>query len=208
MLQNKQMRIEKEIVLVDDFSIDGTREILIGLNKNRKIIFHERNMGKGAAIKTAIKHSTGDILVIQDADLEYDPQDFARLIKPILDGKTNVVYGSRMSALTREDMHTTHYFGNVFLSFVTSLLYGQRIKDMETCYKMFRKEVVKDMRIKANRFDLEPEITSKILNKGYRIMELPISFNPRSFAEGKKITWKDGMAALYTLFKCRIFDKR
>ena len=198
--------IEKEIIIVDDFSIDGTRDIIKKLKeKNIKKVFHKKNYGKGMAIRTAIKNSTGDILIIQDADLEYHPEDYKKLLKPILSKKTDVVYGSRMFSLTKKEMHTSHYFGNIFLSFLTRVLYRTKITDMETCYKIFRKEVVKDMKLDAKRFEIEPEITAKILKRGYKIIEIPIKFNARTYAEGKKITWKDGINALYCLFKYRFW---
>jgi len=203
--------LKKEIIIVDDFSNDGTREILKKLKDPYiKIFFHEVNKGKGSALRTGFSKATGDIIVIQDADLEYDPNDYIILLKPILSGKTKVVYGSRFmqkSIIGKERWAIpTHYIGNKLLSFATSILYFRWISDMETCYKMFTREVLKSLKLRATRFDFEPEITSKILKKGYKIVEVPINFNPRSFEEGKKITWKDGIKALWCLLKYRIVD--
>ncbi len=201
--------IKKEIIVVDDFSRDGTRKLLERLQDRRlKIFFHEKNKGKGAAIRTALKRATGDIMLIQDADLEYDPEEYRKLLKPIINGKAKVVYGSRLESIRKnlKKMYKLHYFGNLFLTVITSVLYGAKITDMETGYKVFRKEVVKNMSLKAKRFDFEPEITAKILKKGYKIAEVPIDFMGRKFSEGKKITWKDGVKALYYLIKYRFVD--
>ena len=207
--KTKLNNISKEIVVVDDCSNDSTREMLKNINDGSlKIFFHKKNMGKGAAIKTGLKNSTGDIILIQDADLEYNPDEYGKLLKPIIDNKTKVVYGSRLEAIRKdmESMYKLHYFGNMFLTQVTNLLYGAKISDMETCYKVFRREVIKNVNLRANRFDFEPEITTKILKRGYRIYEVPISFSGRKFDEGKKITWVDGIKALYCLIKYRLVD--
>jgi len=201
--------ITKEIILVDDFSTDGTKNILSELkDSSLKIFFHQKNHGKGAAIRTALKHATGDIIIIQDADLEYEPEEYPKLLEPIIENETKVVYGSRLKAIRKniKNMYKLHYIGNTVLTLMTNLLYGSMISDMETCYKVFRKEVIKDMKLKARRFDFEPEITAKILKKGYKIKEVPINFVGRSFNEGKKITWKDGIKALYSLVKYRFVD--
>ncbi len=193
--------IEKEIVLVDDCSSDGTREILKEL-KQYKVIFHEVNKGKGASVRTGIENSKGDIIIIQDADLEYDPNDYVKLLKPILNGDTKVVYGSRF--LGREPTEIlSHYIGNKLLTFITNLLYNSKITDMETCYKVFRREILNGITLKSNRFEFEPEITSKILKKGYKIMEIPINYKVRGYDEGKKITILDGVSALYYIIKYR-----
>lgn len=206
-IENVNIGIDKEIIIVDDFSTDGTRKILKTLEKKYKIIYHDYNKGKGAALRTGFSHATGDLIIIQDADLEYNPNDYPNLIKPILDGEIKVVYGNRFPKLNlSKGFILSHLLGNKILSIVTSLLYLQRINDMETCYKVFNKEVIKDINLKANRFDIEPEITAKILKKGYKIKEIPISFNPRSFKEGKKITWKDGLIALWCLVKYRFIN--
>mgnify|MGYP001572262757 FL=1 len=201
--------IRKEIIIVDDFSTDNTRKLLSELkDSSLKIFFHQKNMGKGAAIRTALKHATGGIILIQDADLEYDPAEYPKLLKPILENETKVVYGSRLSAIRKnlKNMYKLHYFGNMFLTAMTNILYGAKITDMETCYKVFRKEVVRSINLKARRFDFEPEITAKILKKGYKIKEIPINFVGRKFDEGKKITWADGIKALFYLIKYRLVD--
>ena len=200
------VKLEKEIIIVDDCSTDGTTELLSKL-KDVKVIFHKTNQGKGAAIKTALKHITGDIILIQDADLEYEPKDYPQLIKPILEGKTKVVYGSRFKGkkiLAKERWKIpSHYIGNILLSLITTLLYGRYITDMETGYKVFTKDVIDNITLNAKGFEFEPEITVKILKKGYKIIEVPISYKSRSFNEGKKITWKDGVKALWYLIKYR-----
>lgn len=202
----KAVDIEKEIILVDDFSTDGSREILQGLaEKGEKVFFHERNMGKGASLRTGFAHVTGDYCMVQDADLEYDPEDYHRLIAPVLKGKAEVVYGSRFTGEHR-NMFFHHWVGNKFLTLVTNLLYNTTISDMETCYKLFRSDIIKSVNIKSNRFNFEPEITAKVLKKGFRIYEVPISYAGREFSEGKKITWRDGFSALWTLLKYRFVD--
>ena len=200
--------ITKEMLVVDDFSTDGTRKILEKLKGSLKVFFHQKNMEKGAAIRTALKHATGNIILIQDADLEYDPKEYKKLLKPIIEGKTKVVYGSRFESIRKnlEKMYKLHYFGNLFLTIITSILYGAKITDMETGYKVFKREVIKNMSLKAKRFDFEPEITAKILKRGYKIAEVPIDFTGRKFSEGKKITWKDGIKALFYLIMYRFTD--
>ncbi len=201
-------KIEKDIIVVDDCSTDKSRKILKKYADENIItlLLHDKNQGKGAAIRTGLKGANSDIILIQDADLEYDPEDYPKLIKPILEEKTQVVYGTRMHSLSNKDMHTLHFFGNKLLTFTTNLLFGSKISDMETCYKVFRSDVIKDMKLRARRFDFEPEITAKILKKGYAIYEIPIKFTPRSFEEGKKITWRDGLKHIYHLVKYRFVD--
>lgn len=205
--------VEKEIIVVDDFSTDKTRNILKKIkDKTIKIFYHNKNMGKGAAIRTSLENATGDIISIQDADLEYNPQNIVKLIKPILDGSSDVVYGSRFlgKRLVLFGKEKTklplHWIGNRGLTLLTNLLYFNSITDMETGCKVFKKVVIKNIKLRARRFDFEPEITAKILKNGYKIKELPIEFNPRSFEEGKKITWRDGIKAAYYLLKYRFMD--
>lgn len=201
--------LEKEIVLVDDASTDGSKEILEELSKNNayKVYFHSKNMGKGAAIRTAVENATGDIIIIQDADLEYDPNDYEELIKLIMEDKADVVYGSRLSGgRTTRAFKFLHLIGNKFLTLITNILYDSTLTDMETCYKAFRAEIIKNIKIRSNRFDFEPEITAKILKKKYRFYETPISYYGRDYTEGKKITWRDGFGALRALIFFRFFD--
>ncbi|WP_373531874.1 glycosyltransferase family 2 protein [Vampirovibrio sp.] len=202
--------LEKELVIVDDGSEDGTRDILRSLetsNPEYRIIYHAQNMGKGAALRTAIDVASGDIVAIQDADLEYDPRDYPPLIRMIVDNQADVVYGSRLSnGKSNEAFAGLHYLGNKFLTLVTNVLYQTRITDMETCYKVFRADIIKSIKIRSNRFDFEPEITAKILKKKWRIAEAPISYQGRAFHEGKKITWVDGLWALKALVKFRFID--
>lgn len=201
--------IKKEIIVVDDFSTDSTRKILSkSKGKEIKVFFHKKNLGKGAAIRTALRHATGEIILIQDADLEYNPKEYPKLLQPILDNKTKVVYGSRIEAIRKnlKNMYKLHYFGNVFLTIMTNMMYGSKITDMETGYKVFRREVIAGMKLRARKFDFEPEITAKILKRRYKITEIPISFVGRKFNEGKKITWVDGLKALFYLVKYRLTD--
>lgn len=198
--------IEKEIIVVDDKSTDGTREILkMEEDSGLRVLYHPKNQGKGASIRTGLKYATGDLIVIQDADLEYDPEDYRKLIEPILKSKSQVVYGSRFTGEHR-NMFFWHYIGNRFLSLVTNLLYNTTLSDMETCYKLFTREALDGITIRAGRFNFEPEITAKILKKGIRIYEVPISYAGREFSEGKKITWRDGFVALWTLIKYRFIN--
>lgn len=199
--------LEKEIILVDDMSTDGTREHLKELENKYKIFYHDINMGKGAAIRTGLKNITGDIMVIQDADLEYDPIDYNDLLKLIIEDKADVVYGSRLTgAKPSRSFMFTHLLGNKLLTLTTNILYGATLTDMETCYKAFRASFLQDIEIKSNRFDFEPEITAKILKKKARLYELPISYYGREYAEGKKITWIDGIHAIIALIRFRFTD--
>jgi glycosyltransferase involved in cell wall biosynthesis len=202
--------LEKELIIVDDGSTDGTREILERLEDLQtpfRVVFHGQNMGKGAAIRTALTYATGDLILIQDADLEYDPRDYEELLGPILRGRADVVYGSRLrGGKPVRDFSLLYLWGNRFVTLATNVLYGAALTDMETGYKLFRADVIKNIQIRANRFDFEPEVTAKILKRGYKLVELPISYYGRPHAEGKKLTWRDGFAALWTLMKYRIMD--
>ena len=197
-----------EVILVDDGSTDGTRELLkeSKWDDRVKLLFHERNRGKGAALRTGFARATGEIVAIQDADLEYDPNEFAEMIRPIREGVADVVYGSRLSGGKPQRVHLFwHKVGNGFLTFVTDLLYNTTLTDMETCYKMFRREVLETIRIDSDDFSVEPELTAKICkNKRWRVYEIPISYYGRSYAEGKKISWRHGFSALWTLLKYRV----
>ncbi len=197
----------KEIIVVDDCSTDGTRAILQQSvwPDNVHIYYHEKNMGKGAGIRTGVQYATKDVIVIQDADLEYDPKDLDVVLKPIMDGKADVVYGSRFLGIHRAFLFW-HYVGNKMLTLVTNVLYDNMLTDMETGYKAFRAPVLKSITIRSNRFDFEPEITAKILKRRYRIYEVPIYYAGRDFDEGKKITWRDAFPALWALIKFRFVD--
>lgn len=196
---------EKEIIVVDDGSVDGTREILTQYSQNApslRVVFQPHNMGKGAALRTGFGLATGDIVIVQDADLEYNPKDYAVLLQPILEGKADVVYGSRFQGGPGRVLYFKHMLGNRFLTFLSNLLTDLSLTDMETCYKAFRREVIQNIVIVSNRFGFEPEVTAKVANmKDVVIYEVPISYNGRTYAEGKKITWKDGAAALWHILR-------
>lgn len=197
--------LEKEIIIIDDYSTDGTRDLYKDLPY--KVLYHDYNQGKGAALRTGFKEATGDIVLIQDADLEYDPVDYPPLVKLILDGHADVCYGTRLAGgKPSRSFMFTHLLGNKFLSFLTNLLYDSTLTDMETCYKVFKADFIKGIEIKSNRFDFEPEITAKVLKRGARLYELPVSYYGREFSEGKKITWKDGIHAIIALIKYRFVD--
>jgi len=203
----RAQEINKEIILVDDGSTDGTREILKSLDYPEvRIFLHKENQGKGAALRTGFAEATGDIIIIQDADLEYNPEEYGYLIKPIQNGVADVVYGARFLGGPHRVLYFWHYCGNKLLTLITNILFNINLNDMETCYKVFRKEALEGVSIISNRFGFEPEITARMVKSKQRIYEVPISYFGRTYAEGKKITWKDGIVALYTLLKFRLFD--
>jgi len=203
----KSVNIDKEIILVDDCSIDGTRDIIKNLGADDiKVYFHEENMGKGAAIRTGFQKATGDILLIQDADLEYDPAEYPKLLKPILDGKADVVFGSRFAGgEAHRVLFFWHMVGNKFLTLLSNMFTNLTLTDMETGYKVFKREVYEKISIEENRFGFEPEITAKVAKLRARIYEVGISYSGRSYAEGKKIGWKDGLSALRCIIKYNVF---
>jgi len=201
----ESLPVDVEIVMVNDASWDGTGEILKALEDSTiQVVHHPDNAGKGAAIRTGLEYARGDLILIQDADLEYDPDDWPRMLAPVLKGKAEVVYGSRFTG-ERRNMLFTHWLGNRFLSLVTNVLYNTTLSDMETCYKLFDRTVLDGLEIKADGFEFEPEVTAKLLRRGYRIYEVPISYAGREYDEGKKITWKDGYRALWTLARYRFW---
>lgn len=202
--------LETEIVVVDDCSTDGTRDLLqqYAANKpNIKVCMHEKNRGKGAALRTGFQHATGDIVLIQDADLEYDPHEYPQLLKPILDGHADVVYGSRfLGGGPHRVVFFWHYVGNKFLTTLSNMMTNLNLTDMEVCYKVFKRDVLNSIRLRENRFGFEVEITAKIAKGRWRIYEVPISYYGRDYSEGKKITWRDGFAALWCILKYRLID--
>jgi glycosyltransferase involved in cell wall biosynthesis len=201
--------IRKEILLVDDGSTDGSRDLLDRLADppHVRVFKHARNQGKGAALRTGFLQATGDVVVIQDADLEYDPTDYPKLLKPIREGKADVVYGSRFLVAEYTRVHLFwHYLGNRFLTFVSNMFTGLNLTDMETCYKAFRRDLLQRITIRSRRFTVEPELTAKIARLRARVYEVPINYAGRSYGEGKKITWRDGFAALWAIFKYRFVD--
>jgi len=199
------VKISKEVILVDDASTDGSQEIIRQLAKKHKFktFFHRHNQGKGMAIRTGIKAAQGDYVIIQDADLEYDPQDYFKLLKPIKESKAEVVYGSRFTGEHR-NMFFWHWVANQFLTLITNILYNTTLSDMETCYKVFPTRLLQSIKLNCRRFEFEPEVTAKILRQGVRIYEVPISYAGREYSEGKKIAWPDGLVALWTLIRYRL----
>jgi glycosyltransferase involved in cell wall biosynthesis len=204
----RAVNVDKEIVIVDDFSTDGTREVLKEIEKvdRVRVLYHPRNRGKGAAIRTAIPEVRGEITVIQDADLEYNPGEYPRLIRPIADGVADVVYGSRFKGGETRVHLFWHYVGNRALTTVSNMFTNLNLTDMETCYKVFRSDILKAIPLRANRFGFEPEITAKIARRKCRVYEMPISYYGRDYAEGKKIGWKDALAAFYFIVRFWIAD--
>ncbi len=196
-----------EIIVVDDGSTDGTRDILREEEKHGDIVLllHDKNMGKGAAVTTGFQRATGEIIMVQDADLEYDPRDYPALVRPIEEGRVAVVYGSRFLG-PRKAMMFWHMLGNQFLTLVTNIMFNAILSDMETCYKVLRADVAKQLDLQSRGWGIDPEITAKVLKRGHRIFEVPISYYGREYTEGKKITWRDGLRVLWTLIKYRFVD--
>ncbi len=196
-----------ELIAVDDASTDGSRELLEELSKKRgfRVLMQERNQGKGAAVRRGIDAATGDVIVVQDADLEYSPEEYPDLLDLIKRGKADAVFGSRFIGRHRCFLFT-HYLANLFLNLVTNVLYNTTMTDMETCFKAVRAELLKDMKLKSDRFGIEPEITAKLFKRGARVYEVPITYEGRDYSEGKKITWRDGFPALWNLIKYRFTD--
>lgn len=202
------VQLDKELIIVDDGSTDGTRDILRELEpglKNTQIFYLDRNQGKGMAVRYGIERASGDALVIQDADLEYEPEEFENLLEPLRKGKASVVYGSRFLGGHRTGYYWTTV-GNKLLTWLTNVIYNTNLTDMETCYKLFSMDIIKSIRLRCQRFEFEPEVTAKILKRGIHIYEIPISYAGREYSEGKKITWRDAWTALTTLIKYRFLD--
>ncbi|MGE3818322.1 MAG: glycosyltransferase family 2 protein [Isosphaeraceae bacterium] len=218
--QVRAVPVRKQIILVDDFSTDGTRELLQKWKTTEPdltILFHERNQGKGAALRTGFKHAEGQIVIVQDADLEYDPSEYPRLIQPIIEGKADVVYGSRFIGETHRVLHFWHSMANRFLTLLSNMFTDLNLTDMEVCYKVFRREVIQGITLKSDRFGFEPEVTAKVArfvvpplegrpSRRCRIYEMPVSYNGRDYSEGKKIGWKDGVQALYCIVRYAYAD--
>jgi glycosyltransferase involved in cell wall biosynthesis len=204
----KAVGLAWEIIIVDDGSTDGTRDILKQWENDPivRVILHDHNQGKGAAVRTGFDHANGDVFIIQDADLEYDPREYPALLKPIEEGRAVVVYGSRFLGGPRKTMFFWNMIANKSLTLLTNILYNSILSDMETCYKVFRAEVVRGLKLRSRRFEFEPEITAKVLKRRYRIYEVPISYNGREWTEGKKIKWTDAPIAAWTLLRYRFTD--
>lgn len=203
-------KMEKEIILIDDCSTDGTQKILKKLENKHKVVYHKKNQGKGAALRTGFRRAIGDILMVQDADLEYNPDEYPNLLKPILDRKADVVYGSRFTGIgAHRVLFYWHHLGNLFLTTLSNIFTNLNLTDMETGYKVFRKEVIKDIlpKLKSNRFGFEPEVTARVAKGRYRIYEVGISYYGRTYKEGKKINWRDGIKAFFAIIYFNLFSK-
>lgn len=196
-----ELGFDKEVIIVDDGSGDGSREILKNFEDRYKIVYHKKNQGKGAAVRTGLEIASGDYVIIQDADLEYDPQDYKKLLDFALKNNAEVVYGSRRLNLRNKPSYSSYYWGGIILNWLTNLILGIKITDESTCYKLFKTEVIKSIPLKCKRFEFCAEITAKISKRGIKIYEVPISYSPRHIEEGKKIRWRDGLIALWTLIK-------
>ena len=199
----------KEIIIVDDYSVDGTRDLLKELENDSdiRVIYHTKNMGKGAALRTGFQKATGDIVIIQDADMEYNPADYEKLIEPIINNEADVVYGSRFLGAPHRVLYFWHYVANKMLTFLSNVMTNLNLTDMETCYKVFRREIIQNIKLTSNRFGFEPEITQKIARLKIRIYEVPISYHGRTYEEGKKIGLKDAVSAVYHIFKFKFLSK-
>ncbi|MFQ6069876.1 MAG: glycosyltransferase family 2 protein [Candidatus Aminicenantales bacterium] len=205
-IRKVEVGLEKEIIVVDDGSDDGTRLILDKLHApDIKIFYHQKNRGKGAALQTGFSKAEGDIIIIQDADLEYNPKEYPKLLEPILDGRADVVYGSRFLGGPHRVLYFWHYVGNKLLTTFSNMLTNINLNDMETCYKVFKREILEKINIKSKRFGFEPEFTAKVARMKCRIYEVPISYSGREYSEGKKIGWKDGVAAIFHIIRYRFF---
>lgn len=203
-----ELSLDREIVIVDDCSRDGTRDYLNTLkaNENIKVVFHEINQGKGAALRTGFEHATGDFIIIQDADLEYDPNEYPKLLKPILENKADVVYGSRFAGgESHRVLYFWHSLGNRFLTFMSNMFTNLNLTDMEVCYKVFKRDILNHIKLEEDRFGFEPEFTAKIARLNYTIYEVGISYHGRTYDEGKKINWRDGVRAIYVILKYGLF---
>jgi glycosyltransferase involved in cell wall biosynthesis len=206
-----ELPLEREVVIVDDFSTDGTRKHLESLKEspNISVVFHEVNQGKGAALRSGFKHATGDLIIIQDADLEYDPSEYPKLLKPILDGKADVVYGSRFAGgESHRVLYFWHSLGNRFLTFMSNMFTNLNLTDMEVCYKLFKRSILEKVTVEEDRFGFEPEFTAKIACHDFVVYEVGISYYGRTYDEGKKINWRDGVRAIYVILKYGLFKSR
>jgi len=206
-VQGVDIGFEKELIVIDDFSTDGTRDILEKIKSDStRVFYHSQNQGKGSALQTGFKEAEGDIVIIQDADLEYDPREYPKLLEPILDGRADAVYGSRFLGGPHRVLFFWHYVGNRFLTTLSNMFSNLNLTDMETCYKVFRKDILDRITFKSRRFGFEPEVTAKLAKLKCRIYEIPISYSGRDYTEGKKIGWKDGLAALFHIIRYKFFD--